>query len=548
MKIPLFAAARRPLIGSVVITWLRALLGAGAVLAIARIIDRAAAGGGISGPVVLLAVFLGIRALLAGGAPVLAAATAGAVESDLRRRVLHAVLTIGVPSLRRTGEVVGRATEGIDAVGGLAATFLPQLIAGMSIPLILGIVVATIDPLSGLVLLLLLPVSPLLLRVMEKRFTSVSARYRATADRLAARFLDGIQGMRTLKTLNRSRDYAEEIAAEAEVLRVETMGLLRVNQLALFAVDSLFTLGTVVAAAAMAAFRVDAGAVTVGEAVAIVLLGVMLIEPLTLIGRFFYVGAIGRAAATQVRDLLGLAAAGGRPLGVGDAPEGVVEFEGVTFGYGDGARAVEAVSFRIEPGQRVALVGPSGAGKTTVAHLALGLLWPDEGTVRVGGQAVLVPQRPFLFHGSVADNLRLARPHATDDEVWSVLEAAELAEVVRSRAGGLDVAVGERGLQLSGGEAQRLAIARALLVDAPIVILDEPTSNVDLDTEARIKNALDHLVAGRTVIVIAHRRSTIAGVDRILMMRDGGLVGTAAPGDADGMAILSDMSHREAAE
>jgi len=424
VKIPLFGAARRPLIGSVAAAWGRALLGAGAVLAIARIVDRVAAGESISGPVIAAGLFLGLRALLAAVTPVLAASTAGAVESDLRRRVLEAVLTIGPPSLRRTGEVVGRATEGIDAVGGLAATFLPQLIAGMSIPLMLGIVVATIDPLTGLVLVLLLPVTPLLLRMLEKRFASVSARYRTTADRLAARFLDGIQGLRTLKALDRSRAYGEELAEEAEILRVETMGLLRVNQLALLAVDSLFTLGTVVAAAAMAGFRADAGAVTVGEAVAIVLLGVMLIEPLTLIGRFFYVGAIGRASAEQVRELLGLAAAGDRPSAVASAPEGVVEFVGVTFGYGDGTPAVDSVSFRIESGERVALVGPSGSGKTTVAHLALGLLRADEGTVCVGGQAVLVPQRPFLFHGTVADNLRLASAEATDDELWAVLQAA----------------------------------------------------------------------------------------------------------------------------
>jgi len=540
-KIRLFSAARRQLAGSVVVSWVRAVLGAAAAVVIAAAIDGVVAGRDATGSVVALGILLGLRGLAAAAAPLLAASTATTVEADLRRRVLDAVLTVGPPSLRRTGEVIGPATEGIDAAGGLAGTFLPQLIAGMSIPILVGIIVAIIDPVTAVVLILLLPVTPVLLRFLERRFSSVSARYRVTADQLAARFLDGVQGLRTLKAFDRATDYGDEIAAEAERLRVETMSLLRVNQLALLAVDSLFTLGTVVAASAMAATRAAAGAISVGEAVAIVLLGMMLIEPLTLIGRFFYVGAIGRAAAGQIRELLRLASGFTVPPTASGATPGAIEFAGVGFSYEEGRPAATDVTFQVEPGERVALVGPSGAGKTTVAHLALGLLRPSRGTIRIGGRAVLVPQRPFLFHGSVADNLRLARPDATEHEMWAALEAAELAHVVARRPGGLEVAVGERGLQISGGEAQRLAIARALLVDAPIVILDEPTSNVDLDTEARLHNAMGILMEHRTVVIIAHRRSTIVGVDRILLMEEGTIAASGAPASSDGAEILSRM-------
>lgn len=521
-RIPLFGSARPLLRVAVVVAWIRALLGATAAVTLGLLIDRAAAGNDTGLLIWGLVAALAVRALLAGVPPLTAAATAGRVEADLRRRVLDAVLRIGPWTGRRTGDVVGKATEGIDAVGALGGSFLPQLIGGMSIPLLLIGVLAFIDWPTALVLLVLLPAIPLLLRFMEKRFASVSARYRETADELAARFLDGIQGLRTLKALDRSQAYGDALAAESERLRAETMSLLKVNQLALLAVDSLFTLGTVVAAAAMAGLRLSAGAVSVGEAISIVLLGVMLIEPLTAIGRFFYVGAIGRASAAQIRDLLALVPPGEPTDHVeGGAPAGAIEIDGVDFSYPDGTRAIEDAGLRVRPGEKVALIGPSGSGKTTLAHLILGLLSPGRGTVRVGGRAMLVPQRPFLFHGSIADNLLLAKPDATDDEMWEALRAADLADLVAGRAEGLDIPVGERGLSLSGGEAQRLAIARAVLVDAAVVVLDEPTSNVDLDTEARIQAALGRLMQGKTVVVIAHRRSTIAGVDRVVSLRDG---------------------------
>lgn len=522
--IRLYTAASASLRASIVVGWARALLGALAILVIGGIIDHLVAGEPIATEILWLTSLLVARSLLAAPTPVLAARTSIQVETDLRTRIIDAALQLGPRSGRRTGETVGKATEGVEAVGALAGTFLPQLIAGMSIPLLLGIVVATVDWPTALVLVLVLPFLPVLLRLLEKRFASVSARYRATEDQLAARFLDGIQGLRTLKTLDRADSYGDEIAMEAEKLRSETMGLLGVNQLALLAVDTLFTLGTVVAAAGMAAVRLSAGVITVGQAVAIVLLGVMLIEPLSQIGRFFYVGAIGRASAAQLKELLASVPPSADGLRDRDSMEGSIRFEGVGFAYPDGTRALSAIHFGIRPGETVALVGPSGSGKTTIANLVLGLLVPSEGSVAIGGSAVMVPQRPFLFHGSVADNLRIARPDAGEEELWAALEAAELAPVIASRGRGLQMEVGERGLQLSGGEVQRLAIARALLVDAPIVVLDEPTSNVDLESEARLRAAIDHLTQRRTLLIIAHRRSTIAGVDRVLVLDAGRLI------------------------
>lgn len=488
-----------------------------AAVLIGAIVDDTSSGAAIRAPVWWLAILTGGAAAAGWVWPRSSAHTASQVEFRLRSRILDVV--IRNPSERyRTGEVTKRATEGVSAVGSLAGRFLPQLIGGVLIPLLICGVVATIDVPSALTLLVAVPLVPLLLRGMEKRFTSVTTRYQETADRLSAEFLDGIQGMGTLRAMGTADRYAADLEADSEQLRGETMALLRVNQLALLAVDTLFTLGTVVAAAGAAIWRVGQGAISVGDAVAIVILGVALIEPISQIGRFFYLGAIGRAAAKDIKRFLGgLRHRDGFVRHFGG--EGWIELEGVSFAYGETA-VLDDVSLRVEPGEVVALVGASGTGKSTLARLVAGLVRPDDGRLEVGGRVALVSQQPFLFHGTLRENLLLADPTGDDDELRAALEAADLVELIAG-SDGLDRKVGERGLQLSGGEAQRLAIARALLTDAPIVVLDEPTSNVDIETEARIRRALARLTADKTVIVIAHRRSTLAGVDRVIAVGGG---------------------------
>jgi ABC-type multidrug transport system fused ATPase/permease subunit len=203
---------------------------------------------------------------------------------------------------------------------------------------------------------------------------------------------------------------------------------------------------------------------------------------------------------------------------------------------------LEDVDLAVEPGEVVALVGPSGAGKSTLAALISGLVSPDTGLVEVEGRVAVVSQQPFLFHGSLRENLLLAAPDADDEHLWAALEAADLTGVVAGNEHGLDLQVGERGLQLSGGEAQRLTIARMLLTGAPIVVLDEPTSNVDIETEAKVRAAIERLTVDKTVIVIAHRRSTIAGVDRIVAMEDGRIVADTDPASDEGTALIQAMT------
>ena len=534
----LYRAGRRGIRMSVVVLAARALAIAGAAVVVGSLIDWVAVGGPVTGDVLWLSLLLAVAAVLGWTWPRLADATRSSVEGDLRSRLLTAVIASPTTPYR-TGEMTNRATEGAAAVGSLAGTFLPQLMGGVLIPLLICGVVALIDLPAALVLLVSVPAVPALLRMLEKRFSVVTARYWATADQLTARFYDGIQGMKTLRSLGVAGDYAARLEDESERLRGETMSLLRVNQLALLAVDTLFTMGTVVAAAGAAIWRIEQGAISIGEAVALILLGVALIEPMSQIGRFFYVGAIGRAAAKDIESAL---AASGAQFVPRSGDMGRVSIRDVSFSYGEGNTALESISLTIGPGEVVGLVGPSGAGKSTLAGLISGLLEPDSGSVDVEGRVAVVSQQPFLFHGTLRENLLLADPDADDDTLMATLEGADLTVLVNDRPEGLDLEVGERGLRLSGGEAQRLTIARMLLTGAPIVVLDEPTSNVDIETEARIRGALDRLTAGRTVVIIAHRRSTLAGVDRVLVMDGGRIAADVDPSGEAGIAVLESMA------
>jgi ABC-type multidrug transport system fused ATPase/permease subunit len=273
----------------------------------------------------------------------------------------------------------------------------------------------------------------------------------------------------------------------------------------------------------------------------------VLLEPLDRVGQFFYVGAGGRAAVREIDAVLT------QPATVADAP-GVVAprepavdspalaLEHVDFAYGDGRPVLRDVSLTVPRGHRVALIGPSGSGKSTVAALLQAHLRPGAGVVRVDGsdattvpidwvrsRTAVVAQTTYLFTGTLADNLRLAAPDATDEQLWDALAQANLADEVRGFADGLATRVGERGLSLSGGQAQRLAVARALLKDAPILVLDEPTSQVDAASEASLVEALERAGEGRSVLVVAHRLSTVRSVDEVVVLADGQVVEQGPP-------------------
>lgn len=442
----------------------------------------------------------------------------------------------------RTGQLVNTTVDGMDWLENYYGVYFIQFAVGMGTPILLCFFILGIDWVVGLALIASIPITPLFIKTVSSKFTDVSRRYSEVLDSQSAQFLDSIQGMSTLKSFNLSRKRGEDMRAANEELRQETMSLLFVNQMMIAFVDFGFALSSTLVITIVALLRLDAGYLTAGEVIALILASSMFSKTLGSLGKFFFAGAVGREVANKILRFLDEKPSIQDTPTTQSAPPALqypsIEFENVSFSYeGSDAPAIDDVTFKIKAAETLALIGHSGSGKTTLTNLILRTLKPSAGTIRLDGkslddlpvdfvreQIALVPQDPFLFFGTIADNLRVAKENATEDELKNATQAAELYDYIISTPKGFDTMVGEQGLALSGGQVQRLAIARALLKDSPIVILDEPTSQIDVETEFELTKALQRLTQNKTVLLIAHRLSTVEQADRIIVMKEGRII------------------------
>ncbi|MFY1668501.1 ABC transporter ATP-binding protein [Plantactinospora sp. WMMB334] len=522
---------------------------AGQGLLIAHVLVVILDGRGLGAAVVALAGALGlqaVRAVLLWAREVLAATVAGRTKEDLRGRLLDKLFTLG-PGYTlgvRTGQVQSVLVDGVEALERYFSAFLPQL--GAAAVGAVGLIgyVCWLDPVVGITIagcgLGVVAAPRISRRVMDAPMRRWLADYRG----LYADTIDALQGMVTLKGINAHRRRGVELSAQSARFARTSTRLVAAAAAYEVVVGVAAAAGTTLAVG-IGALRAASGAIDVATLLVILLLSRECFRPLTDVGKAFHAAYPGLAAAENVFAFLdetptvvdqATHSGGGRTARRREGPPRV-DLDEVTFAYhADAPAALSQVSLTARPGTRTALVGRSGAGKTTVVSLLLRLFDPQHGAVRIDGDDVrdlplpvlrsmiaVVSQDTYLFHGTVRDNLLLARPDAAQAAVEGAARAAMAHEFITALPDGYDTMVGERGARLSGGERQRLAIARALLKDAPILILDEATSAVDAANEAGIQAALEQLTAHRTTLVIAHRMSTVRSADHVVVL-DGGRV------------------------
>jgi ATP-binding cassette subfamily C protein CydCD len=543
--------SRIPLVATVLSGILTGLLIIGQAAGLSRVVDGVFLRGLVLSDVVgilwILGLIIFLRALLAWLSEVSAKAVAVRIKSDLRQRLFDKILSLGPAYTRheRTGELVNTAVEGVDALDAYFSQYLPQVVIAALVPLSILIVVFPRDALSGFVLLLTAPLIPIFMYLIGKTAELLTRRQWDTLSRLSAHFLDSLQGLTTLKELGRSKEHGKSIAETSDRFRDVTLSVLRVTFLSALVLELVATLSTALVAVEVS-LRVLNGHIAFQQAFFLLLLAPEFYLPLRLLGLRFHAGMSGTTAARRIFEILDLPVSSdpgsaGRNLdhhSLFFPPGSLISIRDLSFKYpGETVPALRDVSMDIHSGEHIALVGKSGAGKSTLAAILLRFIHPASGQITMDGKPFLeipldawrglvawVPQDPYLFHDTISANLRLAQPDASDEQLMTASRAAHLDDFIHSLPQGLGTIVGEGGARLSSGQAQRLALARAFLKNAPILVLDEPTSSLDPGQEMLVDAAVHDLMLERTVITIAHRLTTVFQADRIFVLEQGCLV------------------------
>jgi ATP-binding cassette subfamily C protein CydCD len=484
----------------------------------------------VMSPLGLILLTISGRALLAWLTEISASAVAIKIKTDLRNRLFAHILKLGPAYARgqRTGELTAAAIEGVEALDAYFSQYLPQLVITTLVPISILVFVFPIDLLSGFILLVTAPLIPFFMILIGKGAEIVTKRQYETLRLLSAHFLDSLQGLTTLKLFGQSKAQARTIAQVSEKFRDTTLGVLRITFLSALALELLATLSTAIIAVEIG-FRLLYGRMDYQPALFLLVLAPEFYLPLRALGARFHAGMSGTTAARRIYEILDMPAQESVP-GERTGEISSVELKNVSYTYpGETAPALQNISLEIPQGQHLALVGKTGAGKSTLAQLLLGFIQPTSGEIhpspRSLRQAIAwIPQRPYLFHDTLAANIRIGKADAMQSEISAAAQAAHLHDFIEALPQKYETVIGEGGARLSSGQAQRLALARAFLKNAPILILDEPTSSLDPETEALLEESTRALMQGRTSITIAHRLNTIFQSDQIIVLDAGRIV------------------------
>jgi ATP-binding cassette, subfamily C, bacterial CydD len=514
----------------------------------ARIVARAFAGASVqdvSTELLLLVAVSVARGLCAWGFEVAGRRAASNVLGRLRHDLVEQRLKTQPAALDGTeaAEIAVAAVDGVDGLAAYFGRYLPQLVLACVVPLAVLAWVAVVDLETAAIMFLTLPLVPVFMWLIG-RYTEERTQQRWQALRLlAAHFLDVVRGLPTLHAFNRARAQAAAIGDVTERYRAATMSTLRVSFLSGSVLELAATLGVALVAVTVGV-RLDRGSIGFEAALTVLILAPELYLPLRQLGAQFHASADGLAVAGRILSLLELppAVAGGASTAASPALA-AVRFEQVSFAYPARSTAVlDGLDLSLHPGETVALVGESGAGKSTIASLLLRLADPTAGTLTVGGaeltqmdpaewrrQLAWVPQRPTIFRGTIADNIRLGNPEASDDTVLQAAERAGADVFIQALRDGFGTIIGDGGRPLSGGERRRLALARAFLRDAQLVVFDEPTADLDPEHAELVRDAVAQHCADRTVLLITHSSALFRQADRVVSLEGGRAVPVRAP-------------------
>jgi ATP-binding cassette, subfamily C, bacterial CydD len=562
-----YAGAAR---GYLIVTVALGLAGTALILAQAGLLAHALAAAArgdvaatLAGTLTALLIVVAARAAVSYGGEVTALRAAATVKSQLRSAVTARALRLGPGWLggQRAGEIATLSTRGLDGLDPYFARYLPQLVLAVLVPVAVLARVAAADWISAVVIAVTLPLIPIFAVLVGWHTKAQTRRQWRLLAILGGHFLDVVEGLPTLKVFGRARAQEDVIAKVTDDYRKVTMATLRVAFLSALVLELAAAVATAVVAVEVG-LRLLYGHMGYEAALLVLLLTPEAYLPLRAVGAQFHASMEGAAAAGRAFEILDTPvpaepAEPARPVSrpkTADLRAAEIRLDEITVAYPARPRpALTGVSLTVAPGERIVLTGPSGAGKSTVLALLLRFLAPAAGTIEADGrdiatmdlpqwrrQIAWVPQQPYLFSGSAADNIALGQPGASRAAIGRAAELAGAAEFIDSLPRSYDTPLGERGLRLSAGQRQRIALARAFLRDAPLLLLDEPTAHLDPAGAQLIASALDTELANRTVVLISHGRGWSAwSGGRVLSLEHGTLISPADSGRTAAAAVTT---------
>lgn len=531
------AESKKYIAGNVILQWCSLTANIALMLSISRMLAELFRGSAsvqlftVTGIVVILA--LAVRFFCSIGAAKMGYFSSKAVKKSLREKIYQKLLRLGSSYNEqvKTSEVVQVAVEGVDQLETYFGAYLPQFFYAMLAPLTLFIVLCFVNVAAAVVLLICVPLIPVAIAAVQTWAKKLLSKYWGQYTELGDTFLENLQGLTTLKIYQADAFKQQEMNEQAEKFRKITMKVLTM-QLNSITIMDLIAYGGAALGVIMAVTQYQSGGVSLEGCLLIILLAADFFIPMRQLGSFFHIAMNGMAASDKIFRLLDLEET--KPEITESFPSGhTIRCSGLSFSYEPDREILHSVDLTFPQGSFTALVGESGCGKSTLASILMGRNKGYIGSVSVGGvplssiqeesllrNITYISHQSYLFKGTVRENLLMGKPGASDEELWAVLSRVNLAEFLKAEQG-LDTRLLEKASNLSGGQCQRLALARALLHDSPVYIFDEATSNIDVESENDIMREIHELAKSKTVILVSHRLANVVGADHIYVLDHG---------------------------